>query len=51
MHELQRRKHGGATMVCIVLGVLIALLFYVFVQATHHTTPNAQPHAPLHDTK
>ena len=51
MLELQEGKHGGATMVCIVLGVLIALLSYVFVQATHHATPNAQPHAPLHDTK
>ena len=38
-------------MVCIVVGVLVALLSYVFVQATHHTTPNAQPQAPLHDAK
>jgi hypothetical protein len=38
-------------MLYIVLGILAILLSYVFVQATHHTDPNAQPHAPLHDTK
>ena len=51
MHELHRGKHGSATMVYIALGVLVALLSYLFVQATHHTAPDPQPHAPLHDTK
>jgi hypothetical protein len=46
-----RGKHGSTTMLYIVLGILAILLSYVFVQATHHAEPNAQPHAPLHDTK
>ena len=50
MHELHRGKHGSATMVYIALGVLVALLSYVFVQATHADS-NAEPPAPLHDTK
>jgi hypothetical protein len=27
------------------------LLSYVFVQAVHHKSPNAQPNAPLHDPR
>jgi hypothetical protein len=49
-----RGKHGSATMLYIGLGILLALLSYVFVQAVHHSDPsdpNAQPHAPLHETK
>jgi hypothetical protein len=46
-----RGKHGSATMLYIVLGILVILLSYVFVKALHHTDPNAEPHAPLHDTK
>jgi hypothetical protein len=38
-------------MLYIGLAILVALLSYVFVQSTHHADPNAQPHAPLHDTK
>jgi hypothetical protein len=46
-----RGKHGSATMLYFGLGILVILLSYVFVKAVHHTDPNAQPHAPLHDTK
>ena len=46
-----RGKHGSATMLYIGLGILAILLSYVFVQATHHADPNAEPHPPLHDTK
>jgi hypothetical protein len=38
-------------MLYIGLGILAILLSYAFVQATRHADPNAQPHAPLHDTK
>jgi hypothetical protein len=37
-------------MLYIGLGILVAVLSYVFVQATHHADPNAEPHPPLHDT-
>jgi hypothetical protein len=46
-----RGKHGSATMLYIGLAILAILLSYVFVKAIHHADPNAQPHAPLHDTK
>jgi hypothetical protein len=46
-----RGKHGSATMLYIGLAILLAVLSYVFVKAMHHDDPNAQPHAPLHDTK
>jgi len=49
LHQGSRR--GSATMLYVGLGILVALLSYVFVQAVHHTDPNAQPHAPLHDTE
>ena len=46
-----RGKHGSATMLYVGLGILAILLSYAFVQATHHADSNAEPHAPLHDTK
>ena len=46
-----RGKHGSATMLYIGLAILVAVLSYVFVNAMHRADPNAQPHAPLHDTK
>jgi hypothetical protein len=38
-------------MLYTVLAILVAVLSYAFFQAAHHVDPNAQPHAPLHDTK
>jgi hypothetical protein len=46
-----RGKHGSATMLYVALGILAILLSYAFVQATQHADSNAEPHAPLHDTK
>ena len=44
-------KRGSATLLYISLGILALLLSYIFIQAIHRVDPNAQPHAPLHDTK
>ncbi len=52
MHDLtQGGKHGSPTMLYIGLGILTVLLSYVFVQAVHHSDPNAGPAAPLHDPR
>jgi len=52
MHGLNRSgKRGSVAMLFIIIGVLAFSLYYVFVQAVHHTDPNAQPRAPLHDPR
>ncbi len=51
MQTLHHGKHGSATLLYIGRGVLLVLLSYVFVQATHHTDRTVQPQAPLHDPK
>ena len=51
MQTLHHGKHGSATLLYIGLGILVVLLSYVFVQATHHTDRAVQPQAPLHDPK
>jgi hypothetical protein len=52
MHELNRsRKHGSATMLCVIVGVLVFFLSYALVKAVHHVDPNAQPNPPMHDQR
>jgi len=51
MDEINRGKYRCAALLIVMFAVLVTLLSYVFVQATHRADPNAQPHAPLHDSK
>jgi hypothetical protein len=51
MDEINRGKYRCTALLIIMFAILVTLLSYVFMQATHHSEPNAQPHAPLHDMK
>jgi hypothetical protein len=42
------RKHGSASMLYAVLGLLALILGWLFVQATHHTEPITEPDGAMH---
>ena len=46
--EDKSHKHGSATMLYIMLGVLALVLSYVLAQAVHHAQPDARPHGTMH---
>jgi len=46
--EDKSHKHGSATMLYIMFGVLALLLSYVLAQAMHHAQPEARPHGTMH---
>jgi hypothetical protein len=51
MQGVKQAKHGSASLLYIGLGILLALLTYVSIQATHHTDRIAQPPPPIRDSK